>query len=137
MIVFYLLHFGIVIIGLFVDSGYSADPKSLYHLIAFQVIEFFLLIPITVDFIIRLIALEQSVKEVTGKSEKIKEIIFYIFLIVFWFLNWFVWNGVLRGYFRMRATMYFGRICEGFYIVFWKNVMPKPQKGDNFLDLST
>jgi len=35
MIVFYLFHSGIVIIGLFVDAAYSKDPKSLYHLFAF------------------------------------------------------------------------------------------------------
>ena len=35
MIVFFLFHFGIVIIGLFVDAAYSKDPKNLYHLLAF------------------------------------------------------------------------------------------------------
>lgn len=35
MIVFFLLHFGIVILGLFVDSGYSKDLKNLNHLYAF------------------------------------------------------------------------------------------------------
>jgi len=35
MIVFFLGHFGIVILGLFVDSGYSKDLKNLNHLYAF------------------------------------------------------------------------------------------------------
>lgn len=136
MLVFYLMHFGIVIIGLFVDSAYSKNPKSLYHLFAFQAIEFFLLIPITIDFVVRQLSSQESVWEATGKSEKIKEIVFYVVLLVFWFSNWFVRNGVLRGYLWMRATIHATRICEGFYIVFKKNV-DKPRKSETKLDIST
>jgi len=78
------------------------------------------LIPLTFDFAVRMIATESTLRETTGKSEKIKEILFYIILILFWFISWFMRNAVLRGYIRMRATLYASRICEGFYIILKK-----------------
>jgi len=85
-----------------------------------------------------MIAPVRVLKEKTGKSEKIKEAIFFCVCILFWFISWFMMNAVLRGYLRMRATLYFGRFCEGIYIIFGKKTaIERPSKPDNpFSDFS-
>jgi hypothetical protein len=47
-------------------------------------------------------------------------------------------NAVLRGYLRLRATLYFGRVFEAFYIVLRKNKPnARPSHVDNpFSDFS-
>ena len=120
---FFILHLLIVFIGLFVDASISSkvvSPVNDYTMFAPQFIEMVLLVPLTIDFALRMFAPTDLLRQVTGKSEKIKEIVHYVVLILFWFISWFMMNAVLRGYLRMRSTLYFGRIFEGFYIILRK-----------------
>jgi hypothetical protein len=66
------------------------------------------MIPITIDFALRMATPVTVLREKTGKSEKIKEVVHYVTLILMWFISWFMMNGVFRGYLRLRATLYFG-----------------------------
>lgn len=56
------------------------------------------MIPITIDFALRMATPVTVLREKTGKSEKIKEVVHYVTLILMWFISWFMMNGVFRGY---------------------------------------